>query len=181
MISVSFITSQLQLSLPVLLLVFPTATSPLSQIHSTSGFPQESVGLPRKSVNCSIICYNICKHIPSYQSWMKQLSKRKRVPIVNKRIREYPCLSLLVITKTLSSQPYIYAGNLDQNTKGSLTSANPHKPTLIDFGGFVPIVSLSFLVPLILPSHHSSFPWTPHNVSMWDSASVSINCCIKSL
>lgn len=55
----------------------------------SSPFPFKTrAGFPEISAEHGITCYNKTGHKPSCQGWMRQLSRRKRVPSTSKRVRD---------------------------------------------------------------------------------------------
>ena len=78
----------------ILVAVSPPSSPPspsllLTQIHSSSFFLLRRAGLPGISTKHCRASYNKTGHLPSYQGWMRQPSRRKRIPKAgNKRQRQ---------------------------------------------------------------------------------------------
>ena len=75
-------------------LPFPQVSSlhfpfPPNSPHFAS--PQKRAALPGTSTKYSITSYNKTRHIFSRQSWVRQPSRRKRVPEAGKRVRDSTC------------------------------------------------------------------------------------------
>jgi hypothetical protein len=60
----------------------------LPQIHSSFVSLQKEAGLLGISTKHGITNYGKPRHIPSYQGWIRQPTRRKRIPKAGKRIRD---------------------------------------------------------------------------------------------
>lgn len=93
---------------PHLLILLPTAASlpPLFPVFSFPFpiSPQKSTGLPEISTGQDITRCNNTRHKSSYKGWVKQPSRKKRVPSTCKRVRDSPIPRVRSLTKPQAKQ-----------------------------------------------------------------------------
>lgn len=172
----SYVISPPQFLPPSLPLVYPP-TSSLPQIYPLLPLLRKepaSEGHPANKAYQTTI-----NHVSSPQGWIRQFSRRKRVPEVRDRVRECLHPHYQKPHKLLCCN--IYVEDLRKTPKGSMISASSHESQSVDSVDYVLLVSLIPMITLILPALLHRTPLVPLSVWLLDSASAPINFRMKSL
>lgn len=110
---------------------------------------------------------------------------RNRIPKTTKSLKSSPCSHCEVFhEKTKLYNCHIYVEGLNQTylcflVIGSV-SVSPYELRLVDFTGFL-VMSMTPLVPTILPPSLQQHSPSSSNIWLWVCASVSVSCWVNPL
>lgn len=138
--------------------------SPLPEIYPLCS--QKRAGLPGTSTKHDIICYNNTRHKPLHEDWTRWPSRKKRIPQVDKRVRDTPAPNFRnpIRTPSYLAIIYIYAEDLSQTHPGSLISESLLEFLSVDSVDYGLMVSLAHLFLLAFLSFLCRIPQALPNV-----------------